>query len=343
MNKKIFNLYFTALLLLLFISCDSDKKSISPNALPIVISTWDSGIAVNQEAWKYLSSGQKSIDAVEKGANQIENTINCCVGLGGNPDRDGFVTLDACIMDHKYNCGSVSFLQKIKNPISVARRVMDKTPHVMLSGEGALQFALQEGFEIENGKLSEDAEKSYENWLKKSEYKPIINIELDQNKNSKIAPPSRLENGEFNHDTMGLLAIDQEGDVAGACTTSGMGFKMHGRVGDSPIIGAGLYVDNEIGAATSSGQGEEVIRICGTHLVVEYMRQGHHPEKACKLAIERLIKINPTKAKDFQVGFLAINKKGQYGAYAIQPGFVYSVTDKTHPDGKIFPSDSYFK
>jgi len=333
---------FISFLFFIVTSCDVKKVSETEN-WPIVISTWDSGIEVNQEAWKLLSTGQKSIDAVEKGAIYIENTINCCVGLGGNPDRDGFVTLDACIMDHNYNCGSVSFLQRIKNPISVARRIMDKTPHVMLSGQGALQFALEEGFVLESEQLSDEAEKSYENWLKTSEYKPVINIELNQKNNKNIAPPSKLENGEFNHDTMGLIALDEERDMAGACTTSGMGFKMHGRVGDSPIIGAGLYVDNEIGAATSSGQGEEVIRIAGTHLVVELMRQGHHPEIACKLAIERLIKINPEKAKTFQVGFIALNKKGEYGAWAIQTGFVYSVTNKTYPEGKVIKSESYFK
>ncbi len=332
---------FIGYLFLVSSGCDTKKVS-TPENWPIVISTWDSGIEVNNEAWKLLTTGQKSIDAVEKGANYIENTINCCVGLGGNPDRDGFVTLDACIMDHNYNCGSVSFLQMIKNPISVARRIMDKTPHVMLSGEGALQFALEEGFVLEGAQLSDEAQKSYDNWLKKSEYKPVINMELNQKNNQNLAPPTKLENGEFNHDTMGLIALDEEGDMAGACTTSGMGFKMHGRVGDSPIIGAGLYVDNEIGAATSSGQGEEVIRIAGTHLVVELMRQGHHPEMACKMAIERLIKINPDKAKTFQVGFIALNKKGEYGAWAIQPGFIYSVTDKDYPEGKVIKSDCYF-
>jgi N4-(beta-N-acetylglucosaminyl)-L-asparaginase len=141
---------------------------------------------------------------------------------------------------------------------------------------------------------------------------------------------------------MELVAMDQDGDLAGACTTSGMGFKMHGRVGDSPIIGAGLYVDNEVGAATSSGQGEEVIRICGTHLVVEFMRQGHHPQKACQMAIERLVRINPDKAREFQVGFLALNKKGEYGCYAVQPGFVISVTNEENPEGTVVKSPSYF-
>jgi len=311
---------------------------------PIVVSTWDSGMPVNAEAWKVLTNNGKSLDAVEAGARFIENEINCCVGLGGYPDRDGIVTLDACIMDEKYNCGSVAFLQRIKNPISVARKVMEKSPHVILVGDGAYQFAIANGFKPESGELSDDAKKQYEKWLETSEYKPIINIEQQQSQQPlpKHAAPAKLENGEPNHDTMGLVALDNNGDLSGACTTSGMGFKMHGRVGDSPIIGSGLYVDNEVGAATSSGQGEEVIRICGTHLVVEYMRMGKSPEEACKLAVERLIRINPEKAKTYQVGFLALNKRGEYGAYAVQPGFSFSVT-ADDGGGKIIKASSYFK
>lgn len=328
-----------------FSSFTSFGKNQKPVKKPIVVSTWDSGLAVNAEAWKILKNQDgKAIDAVEKAANSIENTINCCVGLGGNPDRDGKVTLDACIMDEKANCGAVAFLQHIKNPISVARKVMELTPHVFLVGDGALKFALANGFKKEPEKLSSDAEKSYKNWLKTSEYKPTINIEQTQGKKTGHGPfaPNVLEDGSFNHDTMGTIALDFSGNLSGACTTSGMGFKMHGRLGDSPIIGAGLFVDNEIGAATSSGQGEEVIRIAGTHLVVEMMRMGKSPEEACKIAIERLIKINPIKAKDFQVGFIAINKAGDFGAYSINPGFSYSVTAEDD-GGKVFKATSYFK
>lgn len=327
----------------LLASCAGETKSTTPTK-PIVISTWDSGLAVNKVAWEVLKTGGKAIDAVENGAISIENSINCCVGLGGNPDRDGYVTLDACIMDEKYNCGSVAFLQRIKNPISVARKVMEKSPHVILVGDGAYQFAIANGFKPESGELSDDAKNQYEKWLETSEYKPIINIEQQQSQQPlpKHAAPAKLENGEPNHDTMGLVALDNNGDLSGGCTTSGMGFKMHGRVGDSPIIGSGLYVDNEVGAATSSGQGEEVIRICGTHLVVEYMRMGKSPEDACKLAVERLIRINPEKAKTYQVGFLALNKQGEYGAYAVQPGFSFSVT-ADDGGGKVIKASSYFK
>ena len=316
---------------------------------PIVVSTWDSGLPVNAVAWKILNKTDgRALDAVEAGANSIEDSINCCVGLGGNPDRDGKVTLDACIMDEKANCGSVAFLERIKHPISVARKLMETTPHVMLVGEGAQQFAVANGFVKESGKLSDDAEKEYKKWLQKSEYKPIINIEQQQMKakqgkqgNGPFAP-NYLDDGTFNHDTMGTIAMDAAGNLSGACTTSGMGFKMRGRVGDSPIIGSGLFVDNEIGAATSSGQGEEVIRICGTHLVVEMMRMGKTPIEACKIAVERIVKINPVKAKDFQVGFIAINKAGYYGAFSIHTGFTYSVTS-SDDGGKVFMAESYFK
>ena len=311
---------------------------------PIVISTWDSGQTSNAAAWPVLEKGGKALDAVEQAAIAIENDINCCVGLGGNPDRDGFVTLDACIMDEKANCGSVAFLERIKHPISVARKLMETTPHVFLAGVGAQQFALANGFKLEPAKLSPDAEKSYKEWLKKGEYKPVINIEHQQSKGQKghgQFAPARLEDGSFNHDTMGTLALDNNGDLSGMCTTSGMGFKMRGRVGDSPIIGAGLFVDNEIGAATSSGQGEEVIRVCGTHLVVEFMRSGLSPEEACKKAIERIVKPNPERAKTFQVGFLAINKQGEVGAYSVQKGFNYTVTEQGGK-GVVINAKSYF-
>ena len=301
---------------------------------PIVISTWDSGMPVNAAAWQILSAKGTALDAVEAGARHIEDKIDCCVGLGGYPDRDGIVTLDSCIMDHNANCGAVASLERIKHPVSVARKVMENTPHVILVGAGAQQFALENGFTLESGALSDEAKKAYDQWLIKSEYKPVINIERKK-QNGPFAP-NYFEDGSVNHDTMGLVAMDTIGNLSGAVTTSGMAFKLHGRVGDSPIIGAGLFVDNEIGAATSSGTGEEVIRICGTHLVVEFMRQGYSPEMACKKAVERIVKRDKEKAKTLQVGFLAMNKKGQYGAYAIQKGFVFSV--KSGKENMIHPS-----
>jgi N4-(beta-N-acetylglucosaminyl)-L-asparaginase len=288
---------------------------------PIVVSTWNFGVGANAEAWKILSKNGRALDAVEAGVQVPEGdpSINT-VGLGGLPDRDGRVTLDACIMDEFSNCGSVACLEHIVHPISVARKVMEKTPHVMLVGDGALQFALANGFKKEN-LLTEESEKAWKEWLKKAEYKPIANIE--------------------NHDTIGMIALDASENISAACTTSGMAYKMHGRVGDSPIIGAGLFVDNEIGAATSTGVGEEVIRICGSHLVVELMRQGNSPQEACEVAVKRIVKNQPKKSKEIQVGFLAINKNGELGAYALQKGFTYVVYSNEVPN-KIFDAKSYY-
>jgi len=308
------------------LSAFSFKGFSAPAQKPIVLSTWENGLAANKAAWQVLRSGGHALDAVEKGVMVTEASQDCCVGLGANPDRDGFVTLDACIMDEHGNCGSVAFLERIKHPVSVARKVMEKTPHVMLVGSGAQQFAVEQGFPLEPAKLSGDAEKEYQKWLKKSEYKPVINIENSKQQNNNTKPPAKLENGSWNHDTIGMVAMDAAGNLSGSCTTSGMAFKMRGRLGDSPIIGAGLYVDNEIGAATATGQGEDVIRICGSHLVVELMRQGLSPENACKKAVERIIKMKgATASKDIQVGFIAINKKGEYGGYCIQDGFDFAV------------------
>ncbi len=276
-----------------------------PTTKPIVVSTWNHGINANMAAWEILQKGGRSVDAVEAGVRVTEAEDNLSVGYGGLPDRDGRVTLDACIMDENGECGAVACLEEIKHPISVARLVMDETPHVMLVGEGALEFALNQGFEREN-LLTKRAEKAWQEWLKKAEYKPIINVE--------------------NHDTIGMVALDADGNLSGACTTSGLSYKMHGRVGDSPIIGAGLFVDNEVGAATATGMGEAIIKICGAHLIVELMRQGNSPQQACEKAVRRIAK--QKNAKDIQIGFLAISKQGEVGAYSLQPGFNFAQNDQ---------------
>ena len=280
-----------------------DSLDINNDLKPIVIATWDVPNATNT-AWTILESGLSALDAVEKGVMIEEaDPTNQSVGLGGRPDRDGNVTLDACIMDKDSNCGSVVYLQNIVHPISVARKVMEDTPHVMLAGKGAEQFAYESGFRKEN-LLTEKSKQEWLEWKKTSEYKPVINIE--------------------NHDTIGMLAIDKEGDIAGACTTSGLAYKIAGRVGDSPIIGAGLFVDNEIGGATATGMGEEVVRTVGSFLVVELMRQGKSPQEACEAAVKRIVNKNKDNL-DFQIGFIAINKKGETGGYCIHPGFSYRV------------------
>ena len=292
-----------------------------PSTGPIVVSTWNFGLQANEAAWKILSAGGRALDAIEAGARVPESDPkNTTVGLGGAPDREGKVTLDACIMDEKGGCGSVVFLEDIEHPISVARLVMEKTPHVMLAGEGARQFALANGF-TKRKLLTPESEAAYKKWLKESKYKPVINVE--------------------NHDTIGILAMDAAGNLSGGCTTSGMAYKMRGRIGDSPIIGAGLFVDNEVGAATATGIGEEVIRVVGSHLVVELMRQGLSPEAACREAVTRIIKRNGDKARDMQVGFIALGKNGEVGAYCIQPGFSYAVYNSS--GNRLFDGQSHFR
>ncbi|MCF8246914.1 MAG: N(4)-(beta-N-acetylglucosaminyl)-L-asparaginase [Saprospiraceae bacterium] len=271
---------------------------------PLAISTWDFGTKANDAAMKILDSGGSALDAVEAGVMVIEaDEKNTSVGIGGAPDRDGRVTLDACIMAPDGSCGSVCALEHIAHPISVARRVMEKTPHVILVGDGALEFALSQGFKKEN-LLTEESKKAWEEWKKTSKYEPVINVEM--------------------HDTIGMITIDKNGDIAGACTTSGLAYKMQGRVGDSPIIGAGMYVDNEVGGAAATGLGEAVIRAVGSFLVVELMRNGRSPQAACEEAVARVVK----KYKDYkniQVGFIAVNKDGETGGFSIHKGFSYAV------------------
>ena len=297
-----------------------EKKNPNSNkGFPMVISTWEHGMPANVAAMEILKGGGKAIDAVEAGVKIPEaDPESMSVGFGGLPDREGNVTLDACIMDETGNCGSVSFLQHIKHPISVARKVMDETPHVMLSGEGALQFALQKGFPKED-LLTEKAKKRWKEWLKESKYEPIINVE--------------------NHDTIGLLALDKRGDISGACTTSGLSWKMHGRVGDSPVIGAGMFVDNEVGGCCATGVGEAVLKTLGSFLIVELMRQGASPQEACEEGIARIVKNQ--NYTDMQIGYLAINKKGEHGAYAVHPWFNYAL----HQNGKneLIDSPSFLK
>ncbi len=284
---------------------------------PIVISTWSHGLAANEEAWKVLSNGGRALDAVEMGVRVSEADPNVSsVGYGGLPDRDGNVTLDACIIDEEGNCGSVCFLENIMHPISVARKVMEKTPYVMLAGDGALKFALDNGFKKEN-LLTESSKKAWLDWKKTNEY---LKIDKDH------------------HDTIGMLAIDNNGNISGACTTSGLAYKLRGRVGDSPIIGAGLFLDNEVGGACATGKGEAVIKIAGSAMIVELMRNGKSPNEACKIAVERIAR-KQKDYKDFQVGFLALSKSGEYGAYSLQKGFEYALCFDNK--NKLYPSDSY--
>lgn len=289
----------------------TDNKIIldSKKTLPVVVATWKVPNATNR-AWELLAKNASSLDAVEQGVMVEEADIkNQSVGKGGLPDRDGNVTLDACIMDKDGNCGSVVYLKNITHAISVARKVMEDTPHVMLAGEGALQFAKEKGFQEEQ-LLTPKSKEAWEKWKETSQYKPIINIE--------------------NHDTIGMLAIDKNGDISGACTTSGLAYKMNGRVGDSPIIGSGLFIDNEVGGAVGTGLGEEIIKTVGSFLIVELMRQGKSPQEACEEAVRRIVTKKNSGYKDFQACYVAINKQGEVGSYAIHEWFNYTV----NRDGK---------
>ncbi len=306
---------------------------------PVVLSTWSPNVKANAAAWTVLENKGRALDAVEKGVRVTEaDPSDQSVGYGGLPDRDGKVTLDACVMDEKGNCGAVMFLENIMHPVSVARLVMEKTPHVQLTGAGALKFALSQGFKKEN-LLTAESKEAWKEWLKASHYNPMItvdNIEEEINKQKQKEVKGQINN----HDTIGMIALDSEGNLSGACSTSGMAYKMSGRVGDSPIIGAGLFIDNEIGAATSTGVGEEVIKVCGSHTVVELMRQGFSPEEACKKTVERIVKRNGLNAKTIQVAFVALNKNGEYGGYSALKGFNYGV--RNMQGEKVFDSKYFF-
>lgn len=290
-----------------FLGTFAPSEQLKPSG-PIAIATWGNNTKATEQAYKILKSGGYALDAVEQGIHIPEADPNdTSVGYGGNPDRDGFVTLDACVMNEKGNAGSVTFLQHIMHPVSVARQVMEKTPHVLLSGDGALQFALQNGFKKEN-LLTDSARERWLEWIDKNKYTPIIS--------------------RNNHDTIGLLAIDSKNTLCGGCSTSGAAYKLHGRVGDSPIIGAGLFVDNETGGATGTGLGELMLKNLSSFLIVEYMRQGIHPQKACEMTVKRMVK---KYGADHQAAFVALDKKGNYGAFSIQPNFDYALSyqDKT--------------
>ena len=286
---------------------------------PLVIATWEN-LKATEAAANIIEGDGDALDAVEAGARVPEADPNDkSVGYGGLPDAKGIVTLDACIMDSLGNCGSVMGLEGYVHAISVARKVMEQTPHVILVGEGASRFAREQGFPTRD-LLTEASRQQWMEWKKNEDYQPVINIE--------------------NHDTIGMLAMDADGALAGACTTSGLAYKMRGRVGDSPVIGAGLYVDPEVGGATATGLGEEVVRTVGSFLIVELMRQGKSPQEACEEGVRRILARKKGKP-DFQIGFIALNTRGETGGYCIHPGFTYRQYDAQ--GHRNTPVSSYLK
>lgn len=304
----------------IFDALERPQDSIGSSSGMKVISTWPFGLDANAKAMEVMLGGGTSLDAVEQGVKitEADPTVTS-VGYNGSLDRDGRLTLDACIMDHRGMCGSVACLEHIKHPISVARAIMEKTSHVMLVGSGALSFAESQGFIRENI-VTEDALKRWNDW-----------------KLSKQSPPPTPEN----HDTIGLLAIDAQGNLSGACTTSGLSYKLPGRVGDSPLIGPGLYVDNDIGAATATGVGEAIIRVVGSFLIVELMRSGMEPEDACKEAMKRIMKKHPDSYSSLQIGFIALRKDGKVGAFGMRENeFSYALTDASNTKGIVVKAPS---
>ncbi len=301
-------------------SITSRLKANNLNIYPMVrsISTWKTTEA-NLMAGSLLEKGVDALSAAVSGvAVEEENPKNTTVGYGGAPDRSGIVTLDACVMNHMGDCGSVIAVENIINVARLAKDVMEKTPHVMLAGKGAQEFAISEGYKKED-LLTQKSKEDWKKWLESEDYKPIINIE--------------------NHDTIGMLCLDKNNNISGACSTSGLAYKMKGRVGDSPIIGSGLFIDNKIGGAVATGLGEEVVKTVGSFLVVELMRQGKSPQEACESAVKRIVKSNSQKDK-FQVAYIAINKNGEVGSYSIEPGFTYM--DYYNGENKEVKTDSAF-
>ena len=284
-------------------SLSTRLKAKNFNFTPMVrsISTWKTTEA-NLKAGLLLDKGIDGLTAAVEGvAVEEENPKNTTVGFGGAPDRTGKVTLDACVMNHLGDCGAVVAVENIVNVARLAKDVMEKTPHVMLAGKGAQDFAISQGYK-QTDLLTEKSEEDWKKWLESEEYKPIINIE--------------------NHDTIGMLCLDKNNNISGACTTSGLAYKMRGRVGDSPIIGSGLFIDNKVGGAVATGLGEEVVKTVGSFLVVELMRQGKSPQEACETAVKRIVSSNSQENK-FQVAYIAMNKNGDVGSYSIEPGFTY--------------------
>ena len=278
---------------------------------PLIVSTWLFGKAANEEALAVIHRGGSGLDAVEQGIRETESDPgNPSVGLAGIPNADGIVQLDACIMSGPGHRGAgVAAVSGFRHPISIARRVMETTRHVLLVGEGAEEFAAREGFE-RGPKVSPGQKTAWQQWKREQEKK-----KKEEARKSK----------DGNHDTIALIALLPDGNVFGGCSTSGLGYKLPGRVGDSPILGSGLYVDNEVGAAGATGIGENVMRYCGSFLVVELMRQGLHPQEACLETIRRIARKDP-RGFDLSINFIALDRQGRFGAAGTASGFEYSVT-----------------
>lgn len=283
---------------------------------PIIVSTWSFGKRANAAAWPILARGGSALDAVEAAGNDAEDDPeNHTVGFGGYPDADGNVTLDASIMLSPARRGAVACIRRHAHAISVARKVMESTRHVLLTGDAADAFADEHGIPTRE-LLTPDARSAWEKWKRSNRPAgaPVANIEERR----------RWPDEQLTHDTIGILAIDAHGTLAGACTTSGLAFKVPGRVGDSPIIGHGLYVDPTAGAAVCTGHGELVMGVCGAFLAVEHLRHGARPAEAAAAVIRRIRQCHDLRDDD-QVGVIALSPDGDWGAASIKTGFRVAV------------------
>ena len=293
---------------------------------PLFVATWKFGKAVSDKALQVARTGHTMLDAIEQGIWVSENdAANSTVGYGGTPNADGKVELDACIMsgpDHAAGC--VAALQDILHPISIARKVMTESPHAMLMGSGARKFALEQGFE-KTDMLSENAKKRFEKWQKESRKSKAPHQDGGDDRKREDRGGDGVH--ELNHDTIALIGIDSKSNLYGGCSTSGWGYKHPGRVGDSPIIGSGLYVDNEYGAAGATGTGENVMRWCASFWIVQLMGQGLKPAEACEKVIREIARKDPLPMEKLAINFIALNKDGEYGAAGTSGGFVYATTD----------------
>lgn len=274
----------------------------------IVVSTWEFGYKANQKAWSILKEGGSALNSVVSGVAVAELDPEVrSVGFGGHPNADGIVQVDGAIMDGRnLGYGAVAGLERITTPAAVALQVMEKTEHVMLIGEGAFRFALECGFQ-EQEMLTPKTRAEWEAWR-------------DRGTGQDTLPAD-------SHDTIGMVALDACGDLAAACTTSGIAYKRPGRVGDSPLIGSGLYADNEVGAAVATGRGEEIARTCGSFAIINLIREGRSPQEACEAVVKHLVHRVPSSSRH-QMAYVAIDKKGNFGAAAARSPFPYAVTTK---------------
>jgi N4-(beta-N-acetylglucosaminyl)-L-asparaginase len=302
--------------LLPFLRRDGRPRTGAGAAVPLIVTSHDNetGHKALEAAWEILAGGGPALDAVEKATNIVEDDAeDMSVGLGGLPNEDGVVQLDASIMDGRtYSAGAVASLENIRHPSSVARLVMERSDHVLLVGPGALEFARSFGFREENLLT----EKARQHWLRWRESRSERD---DYGPPEHLKPPERgaIRSGDpaFTYGTVNVLALDRNGDVAGITSTSGLSYKIPGRVGDSPIIGAGLYVENGVGAAGATGRGEDVIKSCACYYIVLRMKEGRSPQEACEDALRMIAQRYRDVGLDYlpDEKFVAFNKQGELG------------------------------